>query len=308
MTNQLPPLNSLRAFVHAARHLSFTKAAEDLHVTPAAVSHQVKLLEEFIGAPLFHRLTRALRLTDRGKVALPVLAGGFDKLAEGAALLLEGQDQDVLTLSSTPSFTAQWLVPRLADFQDHNPDIKVRIDANIEVIDLRKEGIDAAIRWGSGDYPGHEVHRLFDEEIFPVCSPALLRGEHPLRQPGDLVHHTLLHASSVVGQLSYADWRMWLKLADAPDVNWRKGPEFSVENLAVQAAVEGHGVALVITSLVRDNLASGSLVRPFDQVIGTDLGYFFVTPKAASNNPVVRTFREWLMNKVALDVSAQGKA
>jgi LysR family transcriptional regulator, glycine cleavage system transcriptional activator len=299
MSDILPPLNALRAFTVAARHLSITKAAEELHVTPAAVSHQVKLLEEFVGAPLFIRLTRALKLTDRGQAALPVLSEGFDRLQKGAALLSERQNEDVLTVTTTPAFAAQWLVPRLADFQERHPEIKVRLEATISVVDLRRDGVDVGIRWGPGAYPGLDAQRLFDEEIFPVCSPRLLAGAHPLTSPHDLIHHTLLHASDGTGNITYADWRMWLNFAGATEVDWRKGPEFAHENMTVQAAVEGHGVALVVTSLVRDNLALGTLVKPFEQVLPTDFSYCLVTPRENREKPAVRAFQDWVLDKVS---------
>ena len=294
MTEHLPPLNALRAFTVAARHLSFTKAAEELHVTPAAVSHQIKLLEEYTGTVLFRRLTRALKLTDAGQAALPLLSDGFEMLSKGAARLQDSQDLDVLTVTTTPAFAAQWLVPRMVDFQEAHPEIKVRMDASISVVDLRAEDIDMAIRWGAGDYPGHDSLHLFDEEIFPVCSPKLMAGKHPLKTPEDLVHHTLLHATDFAQNVTYADWRMWLNLVGATDVDWRKGPEFAFENMAVQAAVEGHGVALAITSLVRDNLAKGTLIKPFEQSIPTEFAYYLVTPKENLNKTAVQAFQAWL--------------
>ena len=304
MPTPLPPLNALRAFVVTAKHLSFTKAANELHVTPAAVSHQVKILEEFVGTPLFHRLTRAIRLTEQGQAALPILSDGFNLLAEGAKELSGSRDQNVLTVSATPSFAAQWLVPRLAEFQELNPEIKIRIDASAEIVNLRRDAVDVAIRWGSGDYPGHSSDRLFQDEVFPVCSPKLLTGPHPLKTPHDLVHHTLLHSGSVINNVSYAEWSMWLKLAGAEEVDWRKGPEFSVENMALQAAIEGHGVALINTSLVRDDLASGRLVQPFEEVMPTDFSYHLVIPDEYCNRPAIRAFREWLLVKITLPYQA----
>jgi LysR family glycine cleavage system transcriptional activator len=296
MPRRLPPLNALRAFEAAARHLSFTKAAQELNVTPAAISHQVKGLEEITGAPLFKRLTRALALSARGKAALPALSEGFDMLAEASAILVDGDELEIFTLSAAPSFAAKWLVPRLDDFQEANPDTKVRIDASLGLVDLRRDGIDVAIRYGSGDYPGHHTDRLFDEEIFPVCSPQLMAGLHPLNSPENLIYHTLLHAGYAVHNQAYPDWRMWLKSAGVKGVDWRKGPEFSLENMAVQAAVEGHGVALVNTLLVLDDLNSGSLVRPFDLGIETDLAYYLVIPEESMDRPTVSAFRKWLLD------------
>jgi LysR family transcriptional regulator, glycine cleavage system transcriptional activator len=292
MSRDLPPLNALRAFEAAARHLSFTMAAAELNVTPAAVSHQVKALEESTGAPLFKRLTRALALTARGKAALPALSEGFDMLAEAASHLRDRNEQDVFTITTAPSFAAKWLVPRLDDFQEKNPGIKVRIDASMTLVDLRRDGIDVAIRYGRGVYPGHQAERLFEEEIFPVCSPKLA-----LKNPEDLVHQTLLHVGFATDSQTYPDWRMWLKSAGISGVDWRKGPEFSLENMAVQAALEGHGVALVNTSLVRDDLASGALVRPFELGIQTGFAYYLAIPNENLDRPGVVAFRKWLLDR-----------
>ena len=296
MSRRLPPLNALRTFESAARHLSFTKAAEELNVTPAAISHQVKSLEEIAGAPLFKRLTRALRLTDTGQAALPLLTDGFDMLADGAEVLTGGGEDDVFTVTTAPSFAVRWLVPRLDEFQEKNPDIKVRLDASMAVVNLRRDGVDVAIRYGSGDYPGHYVERLYEEEMFAVCSPKLMEGPHPLNTPDDLVHHTLLHAGYALNNPAYPDWRMWLKSAGVTGVDWRKGPEFSLEDMAVQAAVRGSGVALVNTSLVSDDLASGSLIRPFDLSLPTDFCYYLVIPHESLERPSVKAFKEWILN------------
>ncbi len=295
MDRRLPPLNSLRAFEAAARHLSFTRAALELNVTPAAISHQIKALEDRLGAPLFVRLTRALRLTERGRAGLPMLSDGLDLLAGGVKKMTENPEIEVFTITSAPSFAAKWLVPRLDDFQERNPGIKVRIDASIGLVDLRRDGVDVAIRYGGGDYPGHSADRLFDEEVFPVCSPKLMAGPHPLKNPEDLVHHSLLHVGYTATDPSYPDWRMWLKSAGASNVDWRKGPEFSFENMAVQAALQGHGVALVNSTLVGDDLASGGLVRPFELGIVTDFAYYLVIPTGALERPAVDAFRRWLL-------------
>jgi len=295
MSRRLPPLNALRAFEAAARHLSFTKAAAELNVTPAAISHQIKALEEIVGAPLFKRLTRALALTKRGRDALPVLSEGFDLLDDAATLLTDTPDNDIFTVTTAPAFAAKWLVPRLDEFQEFNPGINVRIDASITLVDLRVDNIDVAIRYGSGDYPGHLAERLFDEEIFPVCSPKLMSGPHPLKRPEDLAHHILLHSGYAKTDRAYPEWRMWLKSAGAQDVDWRKGPEFSHENMTVQAALAGHGVALVNTSLVSDDLASGALVRPFALSLQTDFAYYLVIPTETVDRPAVSAFRKWLL-------------
>jgi len=300
MSRRLPPLNSLRAFEVAARHMSFTRAALELNVTPAAVSHQIKALEDIIGAPLFVRLTRALRLTDRGRAALPVLSEGFDQLSEAAKIMTGGAEAGVFTISTAPAFAAKWLVARLDDFQELNPGIKVRIDASIALVDLRRDGVDVAIRYGGGIYPGHSTDRLSDEEVFPVCSPKLMNGPYPLNNPEDLDHHILLHAGYAASDPTYPEWRMWLKSAGVTKVDWRKGPEFSHESMAVQAAIEGHGVALVNTTLVRDDLASGTLVRPFDLGMPTSFAYYLVIPTETLDRPDISAFRRWLLDAIAV--------
>ena len=182
MARNLPPLNSLRAFEAAARHLSFTKAAEELHVTPAAISHQIKALEEQMGVPLFRRLTRALRLTQAGQAALPPMRDGFDKLADAVDLLRAHDESGAITVSLDPSFAAKWLVPRLDRFRAAHPDLDVRLDATDRLVDFQRDNVDLAIRYGGGHYPGLEAERLLSEEIFPVCSPNLRQGPEPLEQ------------------------------------------------------------------------------------------------------------------------------
>ena len=193
MARSLPPLNSLRAFEAAARHLSFTKAAGELNVTPAAISHQIKALEEFLGVVLFRRLTRALRLTDAGQAAFPKVREGFDKLAEAVEILRAEEESKVLTVSVSPSFGAKWLVPRLDRFRAAHPDLEIRIDATDRLADFQGDNVDVALRYGMGNYPGLLVDKLFGAEMVPVCSPDLLDGPQPLQRPQDLAHHTLLH-------------------------------------------------------------------------------------------------------------------
>ena len=190
MARRLPPLNALRAFEAAARHLSFTKAAGELSVTPAAVSHQVKALEDYFGIQLFRRLTRALLLTDAGQTALPALRDGFDKLAEASERLRAHDARGMLTVSVSPSFAAKWLVPRLDDFRTVHPDIDLRLDASDTIVDLARGEADLSIRYGPGGYRDLRVDLLFEAEVFPVCAPGLCDGQHPLREPADLHRHT----------------------------------------------------------------------------------------------------------------------
>ena len=296
MTRPLPPLNALRAFEAAGRHLSFTKAAAELNVTPAAVGHQVKALEELLGVPLFRRLTRALRLTDAGQAALPTLSQGFDKLAQGVEQMRAHCESGVLTISVSPSFGAMWLVPRLEHFRIRHPDIEIRIDGTDRRVDLARDDADVALRYGPGGYDGVRVDWLFSQVNTPVCSPALLSGEHPLRQPDDLRHHTLLH---VEWKDAEASWRMWLLAAGLHDIDPTRGPRFTMENMAVQAALDGHGVALIGDILVADDLAAGRLVRPFDPSLSTPLtfSYYLLSAKDDAEQPKVAAFRNWLLEE-----------
>lgn len=300
MTRQLPPLNGLRAFEAAARHLSFAKAADELNVTPAAVSQQVKSLEEFYGVKLFRRITRGLILTDVGQSALPALRDGFDKLAEAARQIATQPSDTMLTVSVTPSFAAKWLVPRLEGFSSAHPEFDVRIDASEALASFGADNVDAAIRYGTGTYDGLHSTCLMADAAFPVCSPSLLRGEHPLSAPEDLRHHTLLHVQWKMQSELQPNWSMWLKTAGVEGVDINRGPRFSVESLSVQAAIEGMGVALTLQSLVADDIAAGRLVRPFPPTVidATKFSYFFVCPDANLKMRKVEAFKAWLSLEV----------
>jgi len=297
MQRRLPPLNSLRAFEAAARHLSITKAAEELSVTPAAISHQVKGLEEYLGVPLFRRLNKALLLTDAGQACLPALREGFDLLADAMSIIRAREEGRALTVSVPPSFAAKWLVPRLDHFTQAHPGIDVRIDATLRLIDLHREDVDLAIRYGPGGYEGLHVDQLLSDEVFPVCSPRLMEGEHPLKSPDDLRYHTLLHFDGPVGQTGYPDWRMWLRAAGVEDIEASRGPRFSLASHAVVAATEGQGVALVGNVLAGSDIAAGRLVKPFEVSVAIDFKYYLVCPTVSAQNPKVVAFRNWLLEE-----------
>ncbi len=306
MPGPLPPLNALRAFESAGRHLSFTKAAAELNVTPAAVSHQVRALEELLGVPLFHRLTRALRLTDAGQAALPILGQGFDKLTQAVEQIRAVSESGVLTISVSPSFGAMWLMPRLEHFRVRHPDIEIRIDGTDRRVDVARGDADVALRYGPGGYDGVRVDRLFGQRNTPVCSPALLRGEHPLYRPEDLRHHTLLH---VEWKDAEASWRMWLLAAGLDAIDPTRGPRFTQETMAVQAALDGHGVALVGDVLVADDLAAGRLVRPFDPGLSTPLSFSFylLSAEDSDEHPRIAAFRNWLLEEAQAARLAAGE-
>ncbi len=301
MGRRLPPLNSLRAFEAAARQLSFTKAAAELHVTPAAISHQIKALEDYYGAPLFRRLTRALTLTENGRAALPLLEEGFDKLALGAARLGDDVEDGLLTVSVAPTFCAKWLVPRLDRFRAAQPAFDIRIDASDRLARFTDDGVDVALRYGRGDYPGLISQCLMGEVVFPACSPALLAAPRPLRRPADLVHHTLLHVYWKNADDEAPSWRMWLKAAGITDVDAERGPRFNVDSLAVQAAIAGQGVVLVNGALVADDLRAGRLVRPFPTAneAPTAFCYHLVYPEDHARRRKVRAFRDWVTAEMA---------
>lgn len=297
MARRLPPLNALRAFEAAARHLSISKAADELNVTPAAVSHQVKALEDTLGLPLFRRLNRALMLTDPGQLLLPGLRDGFDALAQAVARIEAEQDHASLTVSVGPSIAAQWLVPRLDRFRRTCPDIDLRIDATDRVIDFAREDADVAIRYGAGDYPGLRTELLFTDAMVPVCSVKLCKGPPPLREPGDLKDHTLLHVEWDNHKESATNWHMWLLAAGVSHVDANRGPRFSQDSMAVQAAVEGHGVALIGSRLVADDLAVGRLVRPFDLSLPSAFATYVVAPESAMTRPKVAAFFDWILGE-----------
>tara|TARA_R110002110_G_scaffold123298_5_gene299958 strand:- start:3322 stop:4161 length:840 start_codon:yes stop_codon:yes gene_type:complete len=277
--------------------LSFSKAADELFVTPAAISQQIKQLEDFLGIPLFYRMTRAVRLTEDAKAALPLLTDGFDKLAEAVERLAREDETGILTVSSAPTFATKWLVHHLVDFSDEHPDIDVRIDASLETRDFDRDGIDISIRLGLGDYPGLHVARIFDEELSPVCSPRLMNGANPLRSFEDLKNHRLLHVDWGKLTAQSPDWRMWAKAAGIEDIGVKRGPRFSVENMAIEAAINAEGVALVSHSAVVEDLKAGRLVRPFDLTVKSDIAYWLVCPDRHMRRAKVKVFHDWILAK-----------
>ncbi|MGH6932317.1 MAG: transcriptional regulator GcvA [Dongiaceae bacterium] len=298
MARKLPPLNALKAFEAAARHLSFSRAAEELNVTQAAISHQVKALEEFLGTALFQRRNKAVLLTEAGQLCLPGLRDGFDRLADAVARIRARENENVLSVTTTPSFAAKWLVPRLGRLGKAHPDLEVRIDSSTHVIDLTREPLDLAIRYGAGVYAGLQSDPLLRIESYPVCSPRLLERGHPLREPGDLRHYTLLHTEWLSGEGNSTDWRMWLLAAGIRDIEWNRGPQFNDDSVAIQAAIEGQGVLLGNSPLVDADLAAGRLVRPFSLGLAERFGYHLVYLPAALKRPRVKAFRDWILAEV----------
>ena len=301
MHSKLPPLNALRAFEVAGRHLSFTRAAAELHVTPAAVGHQIKALEDYLGVQLFRRLNRALLLTDAGQACLPELRDGFERLGAAVERIKRFDAKGILTISVEPSLAAKWLVRRLDRFHESHPDVDVMLDASLRLVDLRRENVDLCIRYGAGDYPGLRVDKLMADEIYPVCSPQLLSGEHPLKTVDDLRWHTLLHDDSEPDHETWPDWEMWLRAAGS-NIEAHRGPRFSQPSMCVEAAMEGHGVALVSHALVDDDLTEGWLVRPFGPDVSTplDFSYYVVCLDQVYDQPKIAAFRDWLFGEVVV--------
>ena len=295
MATTLPSLNGLRAFEAAARHLSFTRAADELNVTQTAVSHLIRRLEEQLDIKLFVRRNRALELTHEAQDYLPAVRTAFEDLRRATARLRRPERDGVLTVSTTASLAAKWLVTRVAGFQDANPGIEVRISTSSHLVDFQREEVDMAVRYGLGSWPGLRANWLMAEDIFPVCSPSLLTGENALHTPADLDHHTLLHASA-----SREDWQLWLTAAGLPaSIAARRGLTFDQSFMTSQAAVEGLGVAMGRARLVEADIAAGLLVVPFDVVLPTDAGYYIVAPEATADTPKIALFRDWLIGSVA---------
>jgi LysR family glycine cleavage system transcriptional activator len=302
MTRRLPPLNALRAFEAAARHLSFTRAADELHVTQTAISHQIKGLEERLGVRLFRRLPRGLLLTEEAQRFLPPVRDAFDQIAAAAERLVAVGSSGTLTVSVLPSFASKWLVPRLGRFRAAHPDLDLRISATSQLVDFARDDVDVGIRMGRGVYPGLRVERLFGEALVPVCSPRLLEGAHPLRRPEDLVHHVLLHDEDATG------WELWLELAGVSGISTRRGPIFTDSGMVVQAAAEGQGVALARRVLAAGDLAAGRLIQPFDVIIPHDLAYYLVCPEATADRAKIAAFRSWLLAESRAQAEAEDGA
>jgi LysR family transcriptional regulator, glycine cleavage system transcriptional activator len=302
MTIGLPSLNGLRAFEAAARHLSFTRAAAELNVTQTAISHQIRRLEEQLGLPLFIRGNRTLALTHEAEAYLPAVRAAFADLRQATDRLRRPERGGLLTVSTITSLAAKWLLPRVAAFQEANPGIEVRISASTHLVDFRREEVDMAVRYGRGSWPGLRADWLMAENLFPVCSPALLGGAWPLRRPEDLEHHMLLHAT-----ISREDWQLWLTAAGLPTaLAQRRGLNFDQSFMALQAAIDGLGVALGRSPLVEADIAAGRLVVPFEIVIPAEAGFYVVAPSETADSPKIARFRDWLIASVARPASAPG--
>ncbi|GAB3092663.1 transcriptional regulator GcvA [Lysobacter terrae] len=298
------PLNALRAFETAARCLSFQAAAAQLFVTPAAISHQVKHLEAYLGVKLFHRGHRSVELTTEGEALATSLGELFGLLDLALDRTIAPAAAD-LRVSTMESFAAKWLAPRLHRFHRDHPDLKVRIETGNQHTDFVRDGIDVAIRYGPGGYTGVFAERLMDAPVFPVCAPSLPGdGLRPLAVPDDLSHHTLLHDESAGGRHGVPGWQAWLEASGAAQVDADRGPVFASIYLAQEAAVAGHGVALGVAPLVEEDLQRGRLVRPFDHTLDNAYAFWIVRRHRADTNPATAAFCRWLRKEASGEPSA----
>ena len=306
MPTSLPPLNALRAFEAAARRGGFASAASELHVTPAAVSHQVKALEAYLDVQLFHRRPRGLDLTDAGRQMLPQLTRGMTHLARAVGTVTVGSLSGSLTVSAAPSFATLWLVPRLESFLALYPEIELRIlGAGPVPADLERGEADVRVPYGAGDYPGLVTRLLFRERIFPVCSPGLL-NQSPLGRFADLRHQRLLHDINIGDDEPSMTWRRWLADAGVTGVDPERGVSFGDSVLMTEAAVRGQGVALGRDALVTDHLSSGRLVRPLKASRPADYAYWTVTTVRGAQQARVRAFIDWIEDRVANELPQPG--
>ena len=294
MLRRLPPLNALKAFEAAARSESFTRAAEELSVTQAAVSQQVKALESVLGLTLFNRERQRLVITEAGREYLAVVRDALDRIALGTDRLVQRQSSGTLTVSTSPDFAAKWLVHRLGRFAEAHPAIDLRVSATLHHVDLAREQVDLAIRHGEGDWPGLDAVRLCYERLFPVCSPKLVAGRNRITKAADLMNFALLRLD---------DWSAWSRWFDAAGSSApvMRGPVLNQASMLIDAAIDGQGVALARTALAARDLINGRLVAPIDVSLRMQNTYWIVCPKATSNSPKIKTFRDWLLVEAADD-------
>ncbi len=297
MPIHVPGTRALRVLEAAGRRLSFSRAADELGLTPAAVSHQIKEFEAQLGFSLFSRTSRTMRLTEAGAV---VYESTVDALADIERAIVRAQKMTrqsrQLKVTTCAILASKWLVPRLEGFREIRPDVNISIDVSMELRDLRRDDFDVAVRFGSGRYAGLCVEHMFDNTIFPVCSPKLLKSGRPLRQPEDLLNHTLAHDAWTGADMTWPTWRMWMAAAGVEDFDGDRGVYFSDSSQAIQAAIEGDVVALGDFAMVANDLSTGRLIRPFDLGIKVpaEFGYYFVYPPEAADDPLVADFRTWV--------------
>jgi LysR family glycine cleavage system transcriptional activator len=293
MQKRLPPLNSLKAFESAARHLSFTKAADELFVTQAAVSHQIKTLESYLSIKLFHRKNRSLLLTEEGQSYFHDLHDIFQHMQEATNRLMALSAKGAITIATPPSFASQWLVPRLHEFSSMHCDIDVRIKAVDLDDNFLDDSVDIAIYYGNGSWPGLHSTKILSEFLTPMCSPLLLASGKPMSTLSDLSHHTLLHDNSRNA------WKTWLKSFNIDSVNVDQGPIFSHTMLVLQSACIGQGVALSDTVLAKPEIESGRLICPFEEKIESSRSYYLVCKASQAQQSKIKVFSDWILEQVS---------
>jgi LysR family glycine cleavage system transcriptional activator len=289
MPRRLPPLNSLKCFEASGRLLSFTAAANELNVTQAAISHQIKVIESFLGVSLFNRYPRRLTLTEQGKALLPEVTEAFDRVSQAVAAINHEQYSNVLSVRLAPSFAAKWLSPRLKYFWLQYPEIDLRLYHAHGAVDFEREEIDIAVSYGKGDWPDLAIDKLLSLDFFPVCTPSFLENDKPLTDIDNLRYYALLHDAD------YECWGDWLDLAGIEDIDANRGTIIDDTNVLIQAAIDGQGIALGSNTFVEDLIESGRLVKPFDISLTNDYAYYVVCPESHLKNPAVRAFKEWLL-------------
>ncbi len=295
LRNTLPPTNSLVVFEAAARHRNFTRAAEELDVTQSAVSRQIQLLEDHLGTSLFQRRSRGLELTAEGDRLHRAVAMGLEHIANVAADIRRHRGPGELTISSSVTFAAYWLMARLANFRAAHPEIELRLVASSPVYDLTAAGIDLAIRYGAGEWPGVEAVRLFDDEIWPVCAPRYLQGRSGIPTPGDLLGETLLHLDKF--DRNWVTWEAFLATFDVTGKPERRGLTYDNYMVLIQSALRGEGIALCGRRLAEDFIAQGDLVRPIKAALKSDRGFYLLRPREQPLSHAAREFHKWLIGE-----------
>ncbi|MDQ6960056.1 MAG: transcriptional regulator GcvA [Mariprofundaceae bacterium] len=291
---RMPSLNALRAFSVAGAHLNLRAAAAELFVTPSALSHQIRSLEEQLGIKLFVRSKQGLTLTATGKALHPQISAVFTRLSEAVRSIKPQHHPGAITVSMLSTFAMRWFIPRLYRFQQENPDIKVRISTSIKLVDFAQEDVDCAIRSGQGSWPGIHALRLLDEQFTPVCSPSMPTGDTPLNQPSDLARHTLLHSG-----MRPDDWQAWLSAEGLAELKPRQDQEFETRNFAIAAAIRGLGVAIIDPLLVQEELKDRRLIQPFTHTLPTTSAYYLVWPSIRGESEELAAFRAWLIKEAA---------
>lgn len=313
MSYRLPPLNALRAFEVAARHLSFKHAAEELCVTPTAISHQIKQLEEFLGVELFRRLTRSLELTSAGEAMLPKVREGMECFASAVERTHQPHAKQRLVVIAPPSFATRWLVPRLKHFAELEPGIELHLVSSLHAIDTDQNGVarifenidlrdgdsHTAICFGTGAWPGFRVDRILSSGYVAVCNPSMMTGKHPLHAPDDVRFHALIHDDTIADEKARPTWDEWLRLTGVRNVDATAGPHFRDSGLALAAAIDGLGIALASKPLAATEVAAGRLVVPFRISFRERFAYYLVTPEATAQRAPAVALRQWLFTEAA---------